>query len=210
VDAAAMHIAYQTGWIGLHRRAGIRRGDVVVVHAAAGGTGSAAVRLAKAAGATVIATAGGRDKVTRALHAGADHVIDHRADDFVAAVLDATDGRGADIIFDPVGGETFERSTKCIAWEGRIVVVGAAAGEYARARTNHVMVKNYSVVGVNWGGYRMQEPGAVAEAHAAIVELHGRGEISADVTEIVGFDDLPAALERLGAGATAGKLVFTP
>ncbi|MCX7621001.1 MAG: NADPH:quinone oxidoreductase family protein [Acidimicrobiales bacterium] len=210
VEAAALHITYQTAWIGLHRRAGLQPGETVLVHAAAGGTGAAAVQVAKAADATVIATAGGPEKVARARALGADLVLDYRTDDFVPAVLEATGGRGADVVVDPVGGETFERSTRCIAWEGRILVLGAASGDYAPARTNHVMVKNYSVVGLHWGGYRTRAPEIVEQAHRAIMELHRRGAIDPGVTETVAFSDLPDALTRLAAGKTTGKLVLTP
>lgn len=209
-EAAAMHVSYQTGWFALHRRAGLRAGETVLVHAGAGGVGSAAVQLAKAAGATVVATAGGPDKVARCLELGADHAVDHRADDFVASVLDLTDGRGADVVYDAVGGDTFQRSTRCIAWEGRILVIGAAGGAYAEARTNHAMVKNYSIMGVNWGGYRTRRPELVHEAHDDIVRLYAEGAVRPLVSEVLSLDALPDALGRLVAGATTGKIVLTP
>src|SRR5690606_4483747 len=115
-----MHVTYQTAWFALYRRAGLRPGEVLLVHAGAGGAGSAAVQLGKAAGARVLATAGGAAKVQRCLELGADVAIDHRREDFVERVLDLTDGRGVDVIFDPVGGGTFDRSRRCVAWEGRI------------------------------------------------------------------------------------------
>ena len=125
---AALPVTYQTGWFGLHHRAGLEAGETVLVHAGAGGVGSAAIQLAKAAGARVIATAGGPEKVRLCRDLGADAAVDYRADDFVAATLDLTDGRGADVIYDSVGGDTFDRSRRCIAFEGRLVVVGFAGG----------------------------------------------------------------------------------
>ena len=154
-----MHVTYQTAWFALHRRAAVQPGETVLVHAGAGGMGSASIQLAVAAGATVIATAGGPDKVERCRALGAHHAIDHRTETFQDVVNELTDGRGADVILDSVGGATFLGSTKCIAWEGRIVVVGAAGGAYAEARTNHALVKNYSILGLNWRGYLTRRPG---------------------------------------------------
>src|SRR5262249_6480000 len=112
-QAASFHIAYQTGWFGLHRRAALKTGETVLVHAAAGGVGSAAVQLGKAAGARVIGVVGGPAKAAVAKELGADLVIDRRTEDIVAAVKGATGGRGADVIYDPVGGDAFAKSTKC-------------------------------------------------------------------------------------------------
>lgn len=206
--AAAMHITYQTGWFALHRRAGLREGETLLVHAGAGGVGSAAIQLGVAAGATVIATAGGPAKVARCRELGAHVALDHRRDDVVAAVNDHTGGRGADVVFDPVGGETFTRSTRCIAWEGRLVVIGAASGKYAPARTNHLMVKTYAVLGLNWGGYRSRRPDLVAEAHRRIVELHAAGAIRPLVSRRLPLGgDVPGALADLTGGSTTGKVV---
>src|SRR2546423_13960322 len=145
-EAAAFTLIFQTGWFGLHRRANLKAGETLLVHAAAGGVGSAAIQLGKAAGARVIATAGGADKARVARELGADVAVDYKAEDFVAAVKAATDGRGADVVYDPVGGDVFDRSTKCIAFEGRIVVVGFASGQIPQARANHLLVKNYAVL----------------------------------------------------------------
>jgi NADPH2:quinone reductase len=206
--AAAMHVTYQTGWFALHRRARLRSGETLLVHAGAGGVGSAAVQLGVAGGATVIATAGGPDKVALCHQLGAHHVIDYKAQDFVAEVNGLTNGRGADVIFDSVGGDTFTRSTKCIAWEGRIVVIGAAGGDYADARTNHALVKTYGVLGLNWGGYRTRRPELVGEAHRALVAAHARGQIDPLISERLSLDaDVPAALGRLTGRATVGKIV---
>jgi NADPH2:quinone reductase len=211
VTAAAMHVTYQTGWFALHRRARLQPGETLLVHAGAGGVGSAAIQLGAAAGATVIATAGGPDKVARCRELGADLAIDYRAEDFVEAVNDRTGGRGADVIFDSVGGETFTRSTRCIAWEGRLVVIGAAGGTYAEARTNHAMVKTYGILGLNWGGYRTRRPDLVAEAHAALVELHASGAVRPLVSRQVPLDgDVPGALGDLTGGSTTGKIVVVP
>src|ERR1700731_2214439 len=147
-EAAPFRITYQTGWFGLHRRAGLKAGETLLVHAAAGGVGSGAVQLGKAAGARVIGVVGGERKAEVARALGADVVVDRLSQDFVEVVKEVTEGRGADVIYDPVGGETYARSTKCIASEGRILIIGFAGGQIPSAALNHVLLKNYSVVGL--------------------------------------------------------------
>lgn len=206
--AAALHVTYQTAWFGLHRRAALRDGETLLVHAAAGGTGSAAVQLGVAAGARVIATAGGAVKVEQCRALGADLALDSRADDIRAAVLDATDGEGADVVFDPVGGDLFDLSRRCVAFEGRIVVVGFASGRVAEAPTNHLMVKNYAVLGLHWPRYERRWPDLVRTAHSAILDLHAAGHVRPLLAPLRSFDDVPDALADLGAGRTAGKVVM--
>jgi NADPH2:quinone reductase len=152
--AAALPITYQTAHVALHHRAQLKSDDTVLVHAGAGGVGSAAIQIARAAGARVVATAGGPEKVGVCKELGADIAIDYREENFVEVVKEATEGRGADVIFDPVGGDVFDGSRRCVAFEGRIVVIGFAGGRIAEAPTNHVLVKNYSVVGMHWGSTR--------------------------------------------------------
>jgi NADPH2:quinone reductase len=205
--AAALHVTYQTGHVALHRRAQLRAGETLLVHAGAGGVGSAAIQLGLAAGARVVATAGGPEKVEVCRGLGADVVIDYRADDFVAAVNDATDGRGADVIYDPVGGDTYDRSTKCIAFEGRILIIGFTGGRFADARTNHVLIKNYSVVGVHWGLYNVRAPEFVHATHDALVRLHADGAIAPLISREIPMTDVPAALASLATRGTWGKIV---
>jgi NADPH2:quinone reductase len=208
VEAAALHVTYQTGHLALHRRAAIRPGETLLVHAGAGGVGSAAIQLGLAAGARVIATAGGPEKVAIVRDLGAEIAIDYRREDFVEVVKDATGGNGADVIFDPVGGDTFDRSRKCIAFEGRILVIGFTSGRIPDAPANHALVKNYSVVGVHWGLYNSKDPARVHAIHAELVELHARGAIRPQVSEVIGLEAVPAALERLAARGTTGKVVW--
>jgi len=133
-------------------------GETLLVHGAAGGIGIAAIEIGKALGATVIATAGSPEKCAAALAHGADHAIDYRTDDFRAAVLDLTGGRGADAIYDPVGGEVFRQSLRCIAPEGRIMPVGFAGGEIPDIPANILLVKNVTVCGLNFGSYHGWSP----------------------------------------------------
>src|SRR5215208_368188 len=208
--AAALHLAYQTAHFGLHRRADLREGETVLVHAGAGGVGSAAIQVARAAGARVIATAGGPEKVEVCEKLGAEVAVNYREENFVDVVKEATEGRGADLIFDPVGGEVFDLSRRCVAFEGRIVVVGFTSGSIADAPTNHLLVKNYSVLGLHWGLYNKVMPGLVRETHNALVELYQNGEIDPLIFNTVPFEEVPEALELLGSRKTYGKLLTTP
>ncbi|HEX3712262.1 MAG TPA: NADPH:quinone oxidoreductase family protein [Trebonia sp.] len=209
-EAAPFLLTYQTGWFGLHRRAGLKAGETLLVHAAAGGVGSGAVQLGKAAGARVIGVVGGPEKAELARKLGADVVIDRTAEDFVAVVKEVTGGRGADVVYDPVGGDAFARSTKCIAFEGRIVVVGFASGTIPSAALNHALVKNYSVLGLHWALYERMDPSAVVECQAELTRLADEGLIRPLVTERLPLESVPDGLRRLGAGTTAGRIVFQP
>lgn len=207
-EAASLYIGYQTGWFGLHRRAALKTGEVLLVHAAAGGVGSAAVQLGKAAGATVIGVVGGEEKRTVATQLGADVVVDRHREDFVQVVKEVTDGRGADVVYDPVGGETYRRSTKCIAFEGRIVVVGFAGGEIQQVALNHALVKNYSILGLHWGLYGDRDPASGAECHRELSRLVEAGVLRPVVSERLPLERMPDALQRLAAGSTVGRVVY--
>ena len=209
-EAAAFFITYQTGWFGLHRRAGLAAGETLLVQAAAGGVGSGAVQLGKAAGARVIGVVGGERKAEVARALGADVVVDRLSQDFVQVVKEVTGGRGADVVYDSVGGEAYNRSTKCIAFEGRILVVGFASGQIPSAALNHALIKNYSIVGLHWGLYQTKEPQAIVECHRQLTKLVADGAIRPLVSERLGLDDVPEALDKLARGDTVGRIVFTP
>lgn len=209
-DAAAMTITYQTGWFSLHRRTQLRSGETLLVHAGAGGVGSAAIQLGKAAGGRVIATAGGERKVAVCRELGADVAIDYTKEDFVAVVKAQTGGRGADVVFDPVGGDVFEKSTKCIAFEGRILVIGFTSGRFGEVRSNHVLVKNYSVVGVHWGAYNFHDPGAIRAAQAELYRLYEARAIKPLIGERVPMIDAPAAMDRVASRGSVGKVILVP
>ncbi|MGI3222797.1 NADPH:quinone oxidoreductase family protein [Streptomyces sp. GTA36] len=209
-EAAALHIGYQTGWFGLHRRARLEAGETLLVHAAAGGVGSAAVQLGKAAGAKVIGVVGGADKATVARELGCDVVVDRRAEDVVAAVKEATGGRGADVIYDPVGGDAYTQSTKVVAFEGRIVVVGFASGSIPSPGLNHALVKNYSILGLHWGLYNTKDPKLVLRCHEELTELAARGGIKPLVSERVPLSGAAAAVQRVADGVTTGRVAVVP
>ncbi|UZI26921.1 NADPH:quinone oxidoreductase family protein [Streptomyces sp. VB1] len=209
-EAAALHIGYQTGWFGLHRRARLQPGETLLVHAAAGGVGSAAVQLGRAAGAKVIGVVGGPEKAAVARELGCDLVIDRRSEDIVAAVKEATGGRGADVVYDPVGGDAYAKSAKCVAFEGRILVVGFASGVIPAPGLNHALVKNYSVVGLHWGLYNTKDPAAVRACHDELTTLAEQGIVKPLVSERVAMAGAAGAVQRVADGTSTGRIVVLP
>ena len=209
-EAAALHIGYQTGWFGLHRRAGLEAGETLLVHAAAGGVGSAAVQLGKAAGARVIGVVGGAAKAAVARELGCDVVIDRRTEDVIAAVKEATGGRGADVVYDPVGGDAYTQSTKVVAFEGRIVVLGFASGTIPSPALNHALVKNYSILGLHWGLYNTRNPKLVRHCHEQLTELAAQGVVKPLVSERVPLSGAAAAVQRVADGVTTGRVAVLP
>jgi len=208
--AASMHIAYQTGWFGLHRRANLQAGETLLVHAAEGGVGSAAVQLGKAAGARVIAVVGGPDKTEVARKLGADVVVDRRAENFILVVKEVTDGRGADVIYDPVGGDAYAGSAKCVAFEGRILVIGFAGGTVPAPALNHALVKNYSIVGLHWGLYKQHNRQLITDCHEKLTDLAEQGDVDPLIGGRLALYEAPEGLAKLGAGESVGRIVVLP
>ncbi|KAI1264932.1 hypothetical protein F5Y18DRAFT_71315 [Xylariaceae sp. FL1019] len=207
--AAGLFVTAPTSYGALVLRAGVKEGDWVLVHAAAGGVGLAAVQIAKAFGAIVVATAGSARKLEVAKQFGADHVVDYREADWPDKVKKLTpNGRGVDIVYDPVG--LVDKSTKCVAWNGRILIVGFAAGNIEKVAMNKVLLKNISLVGIHWGAYAKFERGSIPVVWKAIFELIAkkkfRGTVFSD-QEFVGLEKVPDALIALGGRETWGKVV---
>jgi len=207
-EAAAMFITYQTAYYALHDRANTKEGEVLLVHAGAGGVGSAAIQLGKAAGAYVIATAGSPEKIQVCKDLGADIAINYSEEDFVDIVKKETGGKGADIIFDPVGSDTFDRSRKCIAFAGRLLVVGFAGGRIPEAPANHILVKNYSVVGVHWGYFARLNMEGVAGIHQTLCDFYEKEKIKPLIYDQFSYEDLPHAMNLLADRKTYGKLIL--
>src|SRR5258705_10024309 len=176
-EGAAFPVVYPTSYAALVYRARLKAGETLLVHAAAGGVGIAAVQIGKALGARVIATAGGAEKLEVARRAGADVCIDYRADDWADQVRAATQGRGADVIYDPVGGDVLDQSLKCIAWNGRLLVIGFASGRIPEIKANRILLKNIAVIGLHWGAYATHEPARVAEVFGALFQMYEAGAI---------------------------------
>lgn len=210
VSASAFLISYQTAWFGLYRRAGLRVGETLLVHAAVGGVGSAAVQLGRAAGAKIVAVVGGPFKALAAQELGVHAVVDRTRDDVAAAVRAATEGRGIDVVFDPVGGRSYDLSTKVVAFEGRIVVVGFASGVIPQPPLSHALVKNYSILGLHWGLYRTKDPDLVRRCHDELMGLVSAGAVQPLVADHLPFAGAPSGLARLAAGDVVGRLTVAP
>jgi NADPH2:quinone reductase len=168
-EAAAMLVIYQTSYFALKNRTAVKPGEWLLVHAGAGGVGLSAVQIGKAAGARVIATAGSAEKLDVCLSQGAEHALDYSDESWVDQIKTITGGRGADIIYDPVGGDIFDLSTKCIASEGRLLVIGFAGGRIPSIAANRILLKNISVIGVYWGGYLERHPQFMRKTYGKVV-----------------------------------------
>jgi NADPH2:quinone reductase len=208
-EAAAFPLVYQTSYFGLVVRGSLKKNETVLVHSAAGGVGLAAVQIARALGAEkIIGTVGSDHKRDIVRQNGADIVINYQTEDFVEIVKRETNGRGADLIYDPVGGELGQRSTKCIAFEGRLMIIGFTSGAFSNFVSNHILIKNYSIVGVHWGMYQRQNPGKIAQAWKSLWELYGAGLIKPVVGRRYPMHQVAEAMESLASRAAVGKLVL--
>lgn len=210
VQAAAFPIAYGTSHLGLIHKAGLKAGEALVVHGAAGGVGLTAVEIGRALGATVIATAGGPDKVAVAVNAGAQHGIDYKAEDIRARVKELTGGRGADVVYDPVGGAVFDASLRAIAPDGRILIIGFASGDVPQIPANHLLVKNVTVIGYWWGAYRKLNPALMRASMNEAVTWWAEGRLSPHVSATLPLAQAEEALAMLKNRASTGKLVLVP
>jgi len=209
-DGVALCVVYPTSYAALVFRADLCAGEDLLVHAAAGGVGLAAVQLGRALGARVIASAGGAEKCELARRHGADAAIDSSREDFVERVLQLTDGKGADVIYDSVGGEVTDRSLQCIAWNGRLCVIGFASGRIPEIAANRILLKNIAVTGLHWSATAQHEPEKIPIVFDALFELHAAGRIEPVIFARFPLEDVPAALEALASRKTHGKLVVTP
>jgi NADPH2:quinone reductase len=208
-EAAAFPVVYGTAYSAVVQRGAIAPGETVIVTAAAGGVGLAAVQISKAVGARVIALASG-DKLDFARQAGADVALDYRKEGWVDAVQEATEGRGADVIIESVGGDVFDGCTRCVAWGGRVVVVGFASGRIPELRLNRVLLKHISIVGVHWGPMHHHELHTVREGFRALGSLYRQGKIAPLVSKVLPLERVAEALDALGGRQTVGKIVLTP
>ena len=206
--AAGFPIIYGTGHAALVWRGALEPGETLLVHAAAGGVGLAAVEIGKALGAKVIATAGGPDKLAVATAHGADAAIDYRTEDIRERVKALTEGRGADVVFDPVGGDVFDASLRATAWSGRLLIIGFAAGRVPQIPANILMVKNLSAIGLYWGSYRKHQPQRLAVAFEELFAWYEAGRLNPLVSEAYELARAPEALRDLRERRSTGKLVL--
>jgi NADPH:quinone reductase len=207
--AAAFTIVYHTSYFALVYRAPVHEGQTVLVHGAAGGVGVSAVQIAKALGARVLATAGSPEKREFAKAQGADLVFDSRDNGWVEQVLKATNNRGADHIYDPVGGDVFDLSLKCIAFSGNLHVIGFASGTIPNCAMNRVLLKNISLVGLHWGAYQLKDPGKVPEAMAALFAMYEKGQLPVQIGKTFPLESAVEALAEVSSRRVQGKVVLT-
>jgi len=209
-QAAALPIVYQTSYFALQYRAALQPGETLVVHAAAGGVGLAAVQIGRALGATVYGTAGSDEKCALACEHGATAAWNYRQVDWAAELKEVTGGRGADVLYDSVGGEVFERSMKSIAFGGRLLVIGFASGRIPSVAANRILLKNIAVVGLHWGAYQQHDPGLIDRAMGELFALYERGAIAPLVSATYPLAEAADAIVALQNRDTVGKVVLTP
>jgi NADPH:quinone reductase len=209
ITAAGFPIAYGTSHLGLKYRANLAAGEILLVHGAAGGVGLTAVEIGRRMGATVIATAGSGAKLKVAAEYGAEHLIDYRSEDIREKVKEITGGRGADVVYDPVGGDVFEASLRCTAAGGRILVVGFASGTVPQIPANILLVKNLTVIGYSWGPYRQLAPEMMKASFAELLVWLAEGKIRPHVSRTFPLEQAREALDALRARRSTGKIVLT-
>ena len=208
VDAAAFIMTYATSYHALVDRAQLIAGETVLVLGAAGGVGTAAIQIAKAAGATVIAAASTDEKCALCTSLGADSTINYSQDDLRETIKRLTDGKGPDVVYDPVGGEYTEPAFRSIAWRGRHLVVGFASGPIPALPLNLALLKGASIVGVFWGEFAKREPQANAAMMGILAQWYARGKIKPVIDRTMPMADLPQAYALMGSRSVTGKLVM--
>jgi NADPH2:quinone reductase len=208
VDAAAFIMIYATSFHALVDRAELQAGETVLILGAAGGVGSSAIQIAKAVGAKVIAAASTDEKCALCRQLGADEVINYTNGDFREQIKALTQGKGPDVIYDPVGGEFSEPAFRSIAWRGRYLVVGFAAGPIPALPWNLALLKGASIVGVFWGDFAKREPQKNAEMMATLTDWYEHKKIKPFIDSTMPMDQLMQAYERMNSRAVQGKLVM--
>ena len=208
VDAAAFIMIYATSYHALVDRAQLKAGETVLILGAAGGVGSSAIQIAKAVGAKVIAAASTDEKCALCRQLGADEVINYTNGDFREQIKALTQGKGPDVIYDPVGGEFSEPAFRSIAWRGRYLVVGFAAGPIPALPWNLALLKGASIVGVFWGDFAKREPLKNAEMMATLTDWYEHKKIKPFIDSTMPMDQLMQAYERMNSRAVQGKLVM--
>lgn len=207
-EAAGFSLTYATSYYALKQRAHLGQGETLVVLGAAGGVGAAAIELGKAMGARVVAAASSEAKLEFAAELGADEVINYEKADLKVAIRSLTDGAGADVVYDPVGGSFTEPALRATAWGGRYLVVGFAAGDIPSIPLNLALLKGLSIVGVFWGNWAGRDPAGNMENYRELLAMAGRGEIAPRVSETFSLGDFAAAYEAISSRRVMGKVVF--
>jgi NADPH2:quinone reductase len=207
-EAAAIPTTFGPSYVALVVRAALKKGETLVVLGAAGGVGLAAVQIGKKLGARVIAAASSAEKLHVAARSGADALINYSSEDLRERVLELTSGGGADVVFDPVGGDLFNAAMRCVAFAGRIVVLGFVSGSFAAARTNILLVKNAGVLGSAWAGYCLKHPEVVQDCYRELVAWFEDGSVKPYIGQTFRFEDGAEALKAVAERRSVGKFVL--
>lgn len=208
-SAAGFPITYGTSHVALDYRAHLKPGEWLLVLGAAGGVGITAVEIGKIMGAKVIAAAGGAEKLAVARQYGADEVIDYSREDIRERVKAITGGRGANVIYDPVGGDAFDASLRSVAWEGRIIIIGFASGRIPQIPANIALVKNVDIIGFYWGSYQIHKPNVPGDSFKQLLHWFDEGKLKPHISESFELKDVATALEQLKQRKSTGKVVLT-
>ena len=209
IQAAALTVTYGTSYFGLFHRGNLKAGETLLVLGGAGGVGSAAIQLGKYAGSKVIAAAGSEAKLAICKKLGADNLINYTNNDIIKAVKDFTNGAGADVIYDPVGGDLFEKTKRCAAWDSRLVIIGFTAGSIPKIETNRVLLKNMSLIGLAWGQYMKRRPKMVENCQEKLYSLLREGHIDPLIFTTLPFSRAIEGLKMIERREVYGKVVLT-
>ncbi len=207
-EGASWQVGAKTAYHALVHRGRLQPREVLLVHGAAGGMGLAAVQFGKSLGARVIATGSDNDRLAEVRRLGADLVINYKESDFVPAVKSMTDGRGADVVFDPVGGEVLQRSLRCTAFGGRLLVIGFTSGGPTEVKSNHVLIKGLSVLGVRAGEASRRDPRIAAEYARELPRLAAAGIMRPHISHRFALDQVQQAMAALAERKVVGKVVL--
>ena len=208
VQAAGFLLAYGTAYHALKQRAKLEADEILVILGAAGGVGLAAVEIGKIMGANVIAAASAWDKLNLASEYGADHLINYSDTSLKDSILEITEGRGADVIYDPVGGELFEQCLRAVAWCGRILIIGFTSGKISTVPANLPLLKGSSIIGVFWGRFTEQEPKINAENTTKLFQLLQKGKLKPHISKIYPLEQSTMALDILEKRRVKGKVII--
>jgi NADPH2:quinone reductase len=208
-SAAGFPVTYGTSHGAFDWRAHLKPGEWLLVLGAAGGVGLTAVEIGKAMGAQVIACAGGAEKLAIAKSHGADHLIDYSSEDIRVRVKEITGGHGADVVYDPVGGDAFDASLRSIAWAGRIIIIGFASGRVPQVPANIVLVKNIDIIGFYWGSHQGRKPELLRDSFAQLFRWFEEGKLKPHVSQKLDLKEAAAALDLLRQRKSTGKVVLT-
>lgn len=209
-EAAGLITAHATAHHALKQRAQLRAGELLVVTGAAGGTGLAAVQIGKAMGAKVVAVCSTQEKLEIAKANGADILINYSESDLKTELKKLNDGKGVDVVYDVVGGETFDACSRSMAWKGRLLVVGFASGKIPQLPVNLTLVKGYSVVGVFWGSFTQFEPKVFRENMIELMDWYVEGRVKVLVDEVFALQDAAKALHKVMDRKVKGKVILKP